>query len=87
LLAKQQKLQKVSKGLVLDSATRFSSKHSMIVSLIANKHTLRSTVVRRVPFARAQVILAYQSFACKNGKKECILQNVQELVPELCLNL
>lgn len=45
LLDEQRKIHKVGKGLQMDCATRFASKHQMIGSVLANKHTLRSTVV------------------------------------------
>lgn len=45
LLKEQQKQLKVKKGLAMDCATRFSSKHSMLQSVLVNKDPLKSTVV------------------------------------------
>ena len=45
-LASQQRLHGVTRGLVMDATTRFSSKYDMLDSLLANKEALRSTVAQ-----------------------------------------
>lgn len=45
-LKAQQAVYGVSRGLVMDANTRFSSKFDMLDSLLANKEALKSTVAQ-----------------------------------------
>ena len=45
LLKEQQQQRKVKRDLAMDCATRFSSKHDMLESVLANKEALKDTVL------------------------------------------